>query len=345
MLTRALTALMAAGLLHLLSPTSAASSPIPPSRGVNVLGYDPIWEDAAKARMTAQHFQLIREAGFTSVRINLRAFQFMDANDRLPAHWFQVLDWAIAEAHRNGLSVVIDEHDFRACSTDAAICRRKLLAFWSQVAPRYRNEPNSVAFELLNEPYGALRAGVWNRLLREVLAEVRTTNPHRSVIVGPVGYNSPDYLGALDLPADDNLIVTVHYYAPDTFTQQGAAWRKAPPNAAPVAWGSASDRARVQRDFDAIQRWSILHKRRIYLGEFGADEKGDAQSRAAYAATVSRAAERRGWSWAWWQFDSDFVLYDIKADRWVAPVLGALIPCAGSAPQSQCRARTAPAPD
>jgi endoglucanase len=41
---------------------------------------------------------------------------------------------------------------------------------------------------------------------------------------------------------------------------------------------------------------------------------------------VTRTAEERGWSWGYWQFDSDFILYDVKRDAWVEPILRALIP-------------------
>ncbi|MBP0500634.1 hypothetical protein J8J32_21400, partial [Mycobacterium tuberculosis] len=37
-------------------------------RGINVLGYDPIWSDPAKARFKPQHFAAIRAAGFKTVR-------------------------------------------------------------------------------------------------------------------------------------------------------------------------------------------------------------------------------------------------------------------------------------
>jgi endoglucanase len=33
-----------------------------------------------------------------------------------------------------------------------------------------------------------------------------------------------------------------------------------------------------------------------------------------------------GWSWAYWQFDSDFIVFDIKNDRWVEPIRDALVP-------------------
>jgi endoglucanase len=48
------------------------------------------------------------------------------------------------------------------------------------------------------------------------------------------------------------------------------------------------------------------------------------ESRVRYISSVSRAAEERGWSWGYWQFDSDFILYDVKRDAWVEAILKAL---------------------
>jgi endoglucanase len=36
-------------------------------RGVNILGYDPIWDNFGDGRFKAKHFKLIRDAGFRSV--------------------------------------------------------------------------------------------------------------------------------------------------------------------------------------------------------------------------------------------------------------------------------------
>jgi len=47
----------------------------------------------------------------------------------------------------------------------------------------------------------------------------------------------------------------------------------------------------------------------------------------------NRSAEERGWAWTHWQFDSDFIVYDIDKDRWAAPILAALIK-KGSDPKS-----------
>ena len=49
-------------------------------------------------------------------------------------------------------------------------------------------------------------------------------------------------------------------------------------------------------------------------------------SRVRYISFVTRHAETLGWSWAYWQFDSDFVVYDIPNDKWVGPIRDALVP-------------------
>ncbi len=73
-------------------------------------------------------------------------------------------------------------------------------------------------------------------------------------------------------------------------------------------------------------RFQEAHFRPILLGEFGAYEKAPMESRVRYIAAVARAAEARGWAWAYWQFDSDFIVYDVDRGRWVEPIFRALIP-------------------
>lgn len=75
-----------------------------------------------------------------------------------------------------------------------------------------------------------------------------------------------------------------------------------------------------------MNTWAKTHNRPILLGEFGAYDQGPIESRVRYTDAVARTAESLGWSWAYWQFDSDFILWDMKQDKWVEPILHALIP-------------------
>ncbi len=54
-------------------------------RGVNILGYDPIWRSRNLARFHEKHFRLLKEAGFQSVRVNLYPFRHMNRAPLLQA--------------------------------------------------------------------------------------------------------------------------------------------------------------------------------------------------------------------------------------------------------------------
>jgi endoglucanase len=301
-------------------------------RGVNVLGYDPYWNDLAKRRFQWRHFGEIRKAGFDFVRLNLAAFRHMDAQNRLEPAWLAKLDDVVREAQKAGLGIIVDEHDFNQCSDSVPTCRVKLMAFWDQVAPRYSKAPRSVAFEILNEPHAALDAAAWNSLFAELLADVRKTNPTRIVVVGPTSWNSLKELPTLQLPNDPNLLVTFHYYEPFHFTHQGASWVPEVTNLHGITWGSEADRAALRADFDTVGAWAAANHRPILLGEFGAYDKSGTPTdlRVAYTAAVRCEAQRHGFGWAYWQFDSDFIAWDMKTDSWVKPIKDALIPPPGA---------------
>ena len=308
-----------------------AASPAMVKRGVNIIGYDPLWTDPAKARFQLRHMQAIRDGGFDHVRLNLHAFAHMDAEHRLSAQWLKQLDEFVDAGVKAGLQVILDEHNFNECANELAACRNQLKAFWRQIAPRYRDAPSAVIFEILNEPNGAADA-VWNDMLAENLAIIRESNPTRRVIVGPKFWNSLDHLDSLRLPeADRQLIVTFHYYTPMEFTHQGASWTPQFQKLSGVTWGTVADQERLQKDLDRVKAWADKNKRPILLGEFGALESAGMAQRVAWTAAVARAAEARGFGWSYWQFDSDFVLWDMQADGWVKPIHGALVPEKASA--------------
>jgi endoglucanase len=319
-------------------------------RGVNIIGYDPIWRSREQARFKEKYFGMIKQAGFSTVRINLHPFRHMDQDNNytLRASWWEVLDWAIDNALKNNLMVILDMHEFGAMGNDPAANKERFLAFWRQVSERFKDAPDNVLFEILNEPSRKLEPKMWNEYLREALAIIRKakptdvsrrrfrnedalaiirkTNPTRTVIIGPANYNSIGGLGELDLPQDDrNIILTVHYYSPMDFTHQGASWagRK---DKLGVEWkGTDEEKAAVERDFAKAQAWAKEHNRPVFLGEFGVYDKAPMESRLRYLRFVTAAAEKLGWSWAYWQFDSDFILYDVNNDKWVEPVRDALL--------------------
>ncbi|MGC9034594.1 MAG: glycoside hydrolase family 5 protein [Verrucomicrobiia bacterium] len=297
-------------------------------RGVNIIGYDPIWRSMDQARFKEKHFMLLKEAGFQSVRINLHPYRYMDTANgfALRQSWLNTLDWAVSNALANGLQVILDLHEYNTMAQDPEGNKDRFISFWKQISTKYKDASNSVVFEILNEPNKGLTPALWNKYFREALAVIRATNPERNVIIGPAFWNSVDHLKELDLPQEDrHIIVTVHYYKPMQFTHQGAAWAGYRDKTG-VSWGTEAEMKAVRDDFNRVAQWAKENNRPIFLGEFGAYDKAPMESRVKYTDFVARTAESFGWSWAYWQFDSDFILWDMKADKWVEPILKALIP-------------------
>jgi endoglucanase len=74
------------------------------------------------------------------------------------------------------------------------------------------------------------------------------------------------------------------------------------------------------------RKWGDTNNRPIFMGEFGAYSKADMEFRTTWTSYMARAAEERGFSWAYWEFCSGFGVYDQAAQNWVEPIYKALIP-------------------
>ena len=227
------------------------------------------------------------------------------------------------------LRVILNIHHYMEIHENPTEHKQRYLALWKQISEHYKDYPDSLLFEFLNEPCKNLESEQWNQFVKETLNIIRQTNPYRIVVVGPTHYNNIDYLNELKLPDEDrNIIVTCHYYRPMEFTHQGASWAgdKAT-NWIGTKWtGAPEEKQAVTKDFDKVLTWSKNNNRPIYIGEFGAYSKADMASRVLWTEFVAREAERRGFSWAYWEFCSGFGVYDQTRNDWNYALLRALIP-------------------
>jgi endoglucanase len=298
------------------------------ARGVNILGFDGIWDGGTDAPFRLATLGKIREAGFGHVRINLFGFKYMDGANVIAPEVLADLDRVLDAAIGAGLVPVIDEHDNEICQNVQPDCAPKLLAFWTQISERYAGRYPEAVFEILNEPGWKMTTAQWNALSGRALKLIRASNPDRTVIVAALNTEDPaGAVRALKLPkADRNIIVTVHYYKPFHFTHQGAPWAAELAALHDIDWGSAADQQAVVNDLGGVAKWAGTVGRPVYLGEFGVYEGAPAAARARYASFLARTAESLGWPWAYWQFDHDFALFDEDTQQWVAPLLAALVP-------------------
>ena len=74
-------------------------------RGMNIMDGDPVWDRSAPAWFKPEQFDLLRDAGFDTVRINLHTLSHTDASGRVDAQWFATLDRYVHAALADGLTV------------------------------------------------------------------------------------------------------------------------------------------------------------------------------------------------------------------------------------------------
>jgi endoglucanase len=274
-------------------------------------------------------FPTIRQAGFTWIRVPVCWSAHVSASPgyTIDPTFLSRVDWVVAQAEKNNLVAILDYHNDDALMKDPDANAGRFVAIWKQLAEHYKDAPASIFFELLNEPNGKLDAPHWNDLLAQALTVVRATNPTRTVVVGPVGWNGIWALDKLVLPESDrNLLVTVHFYDPFHFTHQGAEWAEGSQAWLGTTWGSDADKKAITDSFSKAAAWGAAHKRPMYLGEFGAYSKSPMEGRARWTAFVARTAESHGMPWTYWEFCSGFGAYDPVAHTWREPLLEALLP-------------------
>lgn len=260
----------------------------------------------------------------------------------------EVTDWALA----SGLVAIIDLHgdhwfweSYNASKShyktgnDRLAAEDRFRAIWRDISVRFQNKSEDLLFEIMNEAYFSMSAAEVNFINSEILSIIRVTNPTRNVIVNGGGVNSweaPLQLPASFLASDNYLIPTFHYYRPFSFTSSGKEQHT------DDDWGSASDKAMVDSEFDQVQAWAQSNNVPVFLGEFGADNVcgydyetqlcgsfggPDEASRVAYHAYIAEAAISRGFSFAAWDAGekSNKTIYKVSSRTWVESIKNALL--------------------
>ncbi len=329
------------------------------SRGMNVGNFlDATPSEASWTSNTLHgwYFEAIKEAGFDNVRIPVR--WNIHASDTAPDYtidptFFARVDWAIAHTLTRGMAAVLDIHHYDEYYADPAGQHDKFLALWKQIAAHYQNYPKQLIFEILNEPQPSVTAAIWNADMNAAVAEIRTTNPYRTLMIGGIQWNASSelYSNDVDFPAGDkNVIATFHYYNPNCFTQlqtwdcENHGWDLPYPptgtvNMANVKWPvlfpadaegdagvdemAANNEAAIDAEFARVSAWSKTTGIPVYVGEFGADSSRDLQSRAAYVGYVARESEKYGFGWANWSFIYTFAAWNGNVG-WYPQIVDAL---------------------
>jgi hypothetical protein len=145
--------------------------------------------------------------------------------------------------------------------------------------------------------------------------------------VGTAEYGGLGGLPKLQLPDDNRLILTVHYYNPFSFTHQGAEWTGGEAGQwLGTKWmDTESERLTIQSEFAAAIQYSNDHNIPVHVGEFGAYSKADLASRVRWTTYLARYFESQGFSWAYWEFSAGFGIYSPSTQTYLQELVDALL--------------------
>jgi endoglucanase len=303
-------------------------------------------------------FDRIRDSGFRSIRVSIQPLARMKreaGSYSLDPAFLADLDRVLGQTLGRDMIAVLSFHGLIpdgkrkfSSAEDAARTKEDFLAVWNILSARYRDYPESLHFELANEPHEPIGPELWNEYVGEARALIRSSggnNSRRNIVVDvdnlidPVtgrwdGVTAIDRLRIASPGEDPNMTVAFHYYDPIRFAFQGEAFTPSMGRQT-RAWvgttweGTERQKAAVRRAFDRVAAWARENGRRAALGEFGASVNADIRSQATWTRFLREEAEARGMPWMLWQlFDGRSIgaAYNPLMGFWRGEILEALLP-------------------
>lgn len=192
--------------------------------------------------ITKADIAYIASLGFDHVRVPVDYNVLEDEDGNVLETGFGYLENCFLWCREYGLHMLIDLHECYGYSFDPLkkdmdrsrffydeALQARFLKLWQEIARRFGQYPEEVAFEPLNEVVLFDVAEAWNKVVARYIATMRAIAPKSWLIIGGVCYNSVLSVPMLEKPADDRIVYNFHCYEPMIFSHQGAYWMEKMP--------------------------------------------------------------------------------------------------------------------
>ena len=299
-------------------------------RGINMgntldaTNYEGGWGTEARE----YYFDMYKEAGFKTIRIPITWSAGVSASNLTPRvasaapytineDFFKRLDTIINWSLERDMYTIINVHHDGWVKVSSTFDENKarLFALWEQVADRYKDYSDKLMFEILNEPHSENSSGVAtsvttaqvDELNSKCLDIIRVDNPNRIVVyMGPNWSSSADLkAAAVPDPSDEYLIASYHSYDPWDFAGEGNG-----------TWGNANDKKVMTDQMESVKEWSETNDIPVLIGELGAMDGCEYNSRMRYYAHYIQEAMRIGLAFTVWDDDGMFQVLQRKDTSW-----------------------------
>lgn len=287
----------------------------------------------------------LKDQGYDHIRMPVDGRLLVKTDKTLDPAKLKPFDDAVSWCRKHGLGIILDIHFLEGADFNVPPEKNRLFSsadvledaarFWKRLAEYYQKIDNDLLrFELLNEPV-APRNQLVNKMNLRLLAAIREVSPQRVVYLTSNRWGSFSTAKDLEIPNDPHVALTFHFYEPFIFTHQQTMWTdigkhykgqvKFPGKVADLRpffpkdhWVAKNHGNReltvrdVDRPFAELADWAKTKAKgkEIYIGEFGAFNKADPESRQVWTAAVLAACQRHHFSWAVWDYKGSFAIRD-----------------------------------
>ena len=264
--------------------------------------YETYW---GNPKTTKAIFDTVKAKGFNAVRIPVSWGNHLSADNTIDPAWLDRVQEVVDYAAANDLYIILNMHHddylwIHPLYAEEEAVTAKYVRIWEQIAERFKDYDTKLLFEGLNEPRMVGTPNEWmggtaeerdviNHLLAEFVKTVRASggnNADRTLIVTTHAASITDAaLNGLVLPEDNNLVVSIHNYAPWKFTTSEYPDDKT---------FDASGESELDGQFDKLKSRFVDNGIPVIIGEFGAEDKDNDADRDAYYRYYIEAAAKRG---------------------------------------------------
>ncbi|BED92267.1 MAG: glycosyltransferase [Candidatus Improbicoccus pseudotrichonymphae] len=273
------------------------------------------------------YFDEVKKRGFDNVRIPVRFSDYADDEGNIETYFLEEVKNYVDYALNLGLSVTLDLHHFLEIMQNPLEYEKKFYNIWENISKSFKDYPQELVFELLNEPSVNLDYSTWNRFISNSIGKIRESNRHRIIIVGPCNFYNIDYLIFLEIPKNDPYImVAIHYYEPYIFAFQGNKWHPGYDKLSNINWnGSKKELEYLSSRFEKVALWAREKQVKVVLNEFGVTKEAPKECRELWIKSVVKEALKNNFGYCYWELGSGFGIYDTKNNEWNETILDFLI--------------------
>lgn len=262
---------------------------------------------------TKEMIDTVKEAGFNTVRIPTTWEKHLGAAPeyKIDEAWLDRVQDIVDDAMENEMYVILNMHheEWHFPSYENYESAKAILtSVWAQIADRFAGYNEHLIFEGMNEPRmkgtnfewnGGNDEGrdVVNQLNAAFVETIRNSggnNQLRHLMIPPYAASSDTRTwNAFIIPDDDKIIVSIHAYTPYNFALNKNGT---------VVWSmdNTNDTREIDNLMNNIYNNFVSKGYPVIIGEFGAMDKNNLDSRTAWSEYYIKKAAEKGIPCIWW---------------------------------------------